>query len=71
MNLTINEDYPKNSLGFWWQAAVALFGKESPSVKLLEDKIKDSQKGAMEKVTAHESQMVYLLMTVHDKGKQV
>lgn len=54
-----------DTLGYHRVMAVAVFGADSPAVKFLDQKIKDSPNGEHERVIVHETQVVYLLSQLH------
>ena len=53
------------TLGNYRKMAVIFFGDDSPAVKFLDGKIKESPNGSDEEVITDESQMVYLLANIH------
>lgn len=53
------------TLGDYRAMAKLLFGEDSEATKFLEKKI--AEQGANEEVVAHESQMMILLGTLHEK----
>jgi predicted RNA-binding protein (virulence factor B family) len=55
-----------NSLGFHRDMSAAVFGEDSNAVKFLDKKIAESPKGRDEEVVAEESQVVYMLMQIHE-----
>jgi len=59
------KDYPKDTLGYHYVRAEAIFGKDSESLKYLDEKIKESPLGKEEKVVAPEEQMLHLLGNIH------
>lgn len=56
------------TLGNYRKMAVLFFGAESKAVKFLDEKIAASPNGENEEVVVDESQMVYLLGTMHLGG---
>ena len=56
------------TLGNYRKFAVAVFGKDSKSVKFLDDKIAASPSGANEEVLAAERQMVQVLIQLSEGG---
>jgi hypothetical protein len=63
-------DYPRDTLGYHRQMAVAVFGEESPAVVWLDAKAAESPKGLNEGVVADEGQVVYLLTKLHFAGQE-
>lgn len=61
MKLSTGQD---STLGSYLKLCLAFFGKESPQVKFIMDKIATSPNGANEEVVAEESQMMYLLINL-------
>jgi hypothetical protein len=53
------------TLGNYKKMAVIVFGEQSPAVRFLNDKIKESPNGENEEVIADESQVIYLLGNMH------
>jgi hypothetical protein len=58
---------PPETLGEWRKIAVALYGEDSGAVKFLDNKIKEQ--GESEHVIAHETQVLYLLNQLHQRGE--
>ena len=56
------------TLGYHRKMAVAVFGEDSPAVAYLDEKIEESPNGEDEPVVQDESQVVYLLATIHRNG---
>jgi hypothetical protein len=54
-----------STLGEYRKLTVALLGEDSPAVKFLDERIAESSAGDKDEVIAAESQMVYLLMNIH------
>jgi len=54
-----------STLGEYRKLTVALLGEDSSAVKFLDKQIADSPGGKGEEVIAAESQMMYLLMNIH------
>lgn len=57
------------TLGWYLKEATESLGSDSPAVTFLQNKIKDSPQGAAEPVLATESQMVDLLVNMHQMAK--
>lgn len=55
-----------NTLGYHRAMSVALLGADSKAVAWLDKKIAESPNGEDEEVVAAESQVVYLLMQIHN-----
>ncbi len=55
----------KATLGNYRKLAAAAFGEDSEAVKYLDVKIAEAKKGAEEEVIAVESQVIYLLTSLH------
>jgi hypothetical protein len=56
---------PARTLGFHYQIARALFGDESPGVKLLKSKIDASPDGEATMCYTAESQVVMMMIAMH------
>lgn len=54
-----------STLGNYRKLTVAFFGEGSPAVAFLDEKITSDPNGENAEVLAEESQMVYLLMSLH------
>jgi hypothetical protein len=67
IKLSTGED---STLGNYKQLAIIFFGIDSPSVQFLDDKIKTSTNGEKEEVIADETQMIYLLNSLHFDNQQ-
>ena len=61
MKLSTGQD---STLGSYLKLCLAVFGKDSPQVKFIMDKIAESPDGAHEEVIVEESQMLYLLVNL-------
>jgi hypothetical protein len=57
------------TLGNYRKIVSVLFGEDSEAVKFLDEKIAESPNGEKEEVIAAESQMLYLLSSIHFKEK--
>ena len=55
-----------DTLGFHSDLTKTLLGEDSKAVAFLNQKIEQSPNGREEKVIAHESQMIALLMAIHN-----
>lgn len=66
-----DKDYPKDTIGYHWTFAKAVFGKDSKAVKWLEDEARSVRKGMNEKTRIAESQVVYLLGQIEFKDVPV
>lgn len=53
-----------STLGNYRKLAAAVFGRESKAVAFIDEKIKESAKGANEWVVADEGQMIHLLVSL-------
>jgi hypothetical protein len=56
---------PMRTLGYHYQIARALFGDESPGVKLLKSKIDEAPQGEAAICYVPESQVVYQMIAMH------
>lgn len=61
MKLSTGQD---STLASYLKLCLAVFGKDSPQVQFIMDKIATSPNGAHEEVIAEESQMLYLLVNL-------
>ena len=61
MKLSTGQD---STLASYLKLCLAIFGKDSPQVKFIMDKIATSANGAHEEVITEESQMMYLLVNL-------
>jgi hypothetical protein len=57
-------------LATYLKLCILIFGKDSPQVKFIMDKIASSPNGAHEEVIAEESQMMYLLVNLPPEGSE-
>ena len=58
MKLSTGQD---STLGSYLKLCLVAFGKDSPQVRFIMDKVAESPNGIHEEVVAEESQMLYLL----------
>lgn len=65
--ITLSTGMP-STLASYLKLSLAFFGKESPQVRFIMDKIATSPNGANEEVVAEESQMMYLLFNLPPEG---
>ena len=61
MKLSTGQD---STLGSYLKLCLAVFGKDSPQVRFIMDKVAESPNGIHEEVVAEESQMLYLLVNL-------
>ena len=61
MKLSTGQD---STLASYLRLCLVIFGKDSPQVRFIMDKIATSPNGANEEVIAEESQMMYLLVNL-------
>ena len=66
MKLSTGQD---STLASYLRLCLVIFGKDSPQVQFITDKIAASPNGAHEEVIAEESQMMYLLVNLPPDGK--
>lgn len=57
-----------NTLGTYLKNCKAMFGEDSNAVKFLQDKV--DEQGEDEEVIMHETQMLYLLGTLHNRKEK-
>ena len=57
------------TLGGYRDISATVLGESSPAVKYLDDKISRSPNGREEAVLADESQMLLLLVSIHERSK--
>ncbi len=65
---SLTKKYPKDTLGYHWAHCVQFLGPESKATKWLEEKADNSFQGMDEPVMQHESQVVFLLLNLHNDG---
>ena len=67
MKLSTGQD---STLASYLKLCLVIFGKDSPQVRFIADKIAASPNGANEEVIAAESQMMYLLVNLPPEGNE-
>lgn len=63
-----DKDYPIDTLGYHYKIASVVFPENSAALAYLRKKADESPSGWDEEVVAHESQVVYILREIHNKG---